>query len=196
MADSGQFWLAFSAISQAVAAFATFLAVAASLWIALSERRPRLRVGARLMAALGGTLPTELDVIQISVVNIGQRQAKITSIGWRVGWLDRGPKWLKRTYLIQMFGDLPWSQDPPYDLPPSERANSFISAGSYLADLNKGDNPFKLRKLPLLNRSLVPRIRVDVFTAEGHRFSAKADNRLAQSLVAGRLIEPESKKAS
>ena len=84
------FWTKVAAISQAVAALGTFIAVGVSLWLATYGRRPKLKltVGERLI--FGGGEDTG-RLLMFSVVNASERPVFIRGIGWRTGWLRWGP---------------------------------------------------------------------------------------------------------
>lgn len=99
--DAATWWTAFGAIAQAVGSIATFAAVALSLWIIMSERAMQAQgtAGIRVMFAGDGT--PGIYMVGIEVLNVGVRAFHVSSVGWRTGWLSRGPKALQYRFAVQ-----------------------------------------------------------------------------------------------
>jgi hypothetical protein len=99
--DAIEWWTAFGAIAQAAGAAATFAAVVVSLWIVVSDRAMRARGSAGIRVSFAGDGTPGIYMVGIEVLNAGTRSFHVSSVGWRTGWLRRGPKALSYQYAIQ-----------------------------------------------------------------------------------------------
>lgn len=90
-------------MGQIAGAGATFAAVVTSLWIALSERRPRVALSIQQWLFIGDDLDD--DQIGFRVTNQGLQPISVTSYGWTVG------RFRKRHAVINH------SQDHPFQPP-------------------------------------------------------------------------------
>lgn len=187
MADQILFWTQVSAIGQVAGALATAAAVIVSLWIVLSDRTPRIKVTAGIRMVLGGGAPA-LDVMTFTLTNVGTRTASIGGVGWRMGWLPFGPKWLKYSHGVQMLGPpvtMAGSAVPPFQLPPGERKAIHVLLDYYEA--HKRNDDMFVRKIPF---SKLPKpgnihLWIEVIGA-GTKF-VKVEKPLAKFLATGKL---------
>lgn len=99
--DAVTWWSAFGGIAQAAGAVATFAAVVVSLWIALSGRALKARGSAGIRVHFIGDGTPGTYTVGIEVENIGLRPFHVSSVGWRTGWMQRGPKALRYRFAIQ-----------------------------------------------------------------------------------------------
>lgn len=99
--DAVTWWTAFGAIAQAIGAFATFAAVAVSLWVVLSERAMKAQGSAGIRVSFIGDGTPGTYLVGIEVMNIGVRPFHVGSVGWRTGWISRGPQAFAFRYAIQ-----------------------------------------------------------------------------------------------
>jgi len=176
------FWTIAAALGQIAGAIATFAAVGVSLWIVISERREKIKlsVGERAIVGAG----TKIDVIAFQITNVGHRPVRINSFGWRVGWLPRGPTWLRYEWAFQTPGNLPVSDNPPIDVLPGRSASMFIELDPFLTRASAKDGDlFGPRQVPLLGRCLPP-IYGCAYTAMGSSYSSKVEIALARQLAA------------
>ena len=183
MEDPIVFWTRLTAIGQLAAATATFAAVAVSLWITLSARRPNVKLSAN-MSKLMGAGDADMDVIAFDVINCGQQLVQINSIGWRTGWFRRGPKWFKRQPAIQVAGGLPYGNNPPFELAPGQKGNVIVSLHSFVeADCSERSFQYFRRKLPLMNKYIGANIYATVSLASGKTVMARPSKSLARFLI-------------
>lgn len=136
--DSVVWWTAFGAIAQALGALATFAAVTVSLWVVLSERsmRGRASSGIRVMFAGDGT--PGIYMVAIETLNTGLRPFQVTSVGWRTGWLSRGPKSLRYRFAIQNTSMMLHQRPGPHIVEPG-RNEAFYSRVSDMKQHGRGD---------------------------------------------------------
>lgn len=124
------FWEKVAALGQVAGAIATFAAVCVSLWLARSERRAHVRARAGLRMIFAGDGSPFEDVISVQVTNHSLRSARISSVGWRTGWMKYGPRWLAFQHAVQKF-DRPISSisspRPPFDLGPGQEVTFYLS---------------------------------------------------------------------
>jgi len=67
---------------------------------------------------------TAPDYVQINIVNKGLRPAKVTGVGWRIGFF-------KKVHLVQLFGDMN-SEKLPKMLNEGEEANLLVKFNNFL----------------------------------------------------------------
>ncbi len=135
--DQTLYWTQIGAIGQIAGSVATLAAVIVSLWIVHSERKEniRLTVGERLI--IPGDINGPITMIAFSVVNMGLNPVRINSFGWEVGWLQRGPKNLKKRYAIQTGGGGKPGKDPPFDVNPGHSETFFVSGTHFYDNIKK-----------------------------------------------------------
>lgn len=183
MTEQELFWTKLAAIGQLLGAVATFAAVVVSLWIALSERRPKLKVKAGERLTIGGGLP-EQRLLMISITNVGQRVAQVRTVGWQSGhWPWQWPNFLRRQNAVQMPGDTGLGQDPPFVIEPGQEISVYLDLDHYLARIKEQDrDPMFSRTWPLLG--LIPaKAWVLAATAEGRTARGPVEKPLMRLLV-------------
>ena len=97
-------WAATAALGQMLGAFATFLAVAVSLWIVRTDRSLSGRGSAKILVTFVGDGSPGVYHVGSVVENSGIRDFLVLSISWKIGWLRKGPKKLAYAYAIQTSG--------------------------------------------------------------------------------------------
>lgn len=132
MIEAELFWTKWAAIGQLLGAGATFMAVAASLWIALYGLRPKLKLRAQEWTILGSGTADDEQVFAFQIANVGERPIQVRSFG-KTGWLGFGPAWLRRQYAMQNFNSVLWTTAPPFDLQPGTEVSSHVYMHHLLA---------------------------------------------------------------
>jgi hypothetical protein len=148
--DETLFWTKVAALGQVGGAVATFAAVVVALWIARSERRAHIKAHAGLRITFAGDGSPFEDAISIGITNDGLRSVRISSIGWRTGWLRHGPKWLKFQYAYQKFDhpvSLMTGPGPPFDLGPGQERTLLLPTSTHQERTELRDTFFN-RRLP------------------------------------------------
>jgi hypothetical protein len=117
-------WKFINTFAPWLSAIGTIAAVWVSLYLARQERM-KLYVGAghRLIFTPGQKGPHS-EYIVIHIVNIGNREAQITNIGWKVGFFKK-----QRQYAIQVIEPDGLSSPLPVLLRYGEQANYYIPLG-------------------------------------------------------------------
>lgn len=178
-------WTAFGAIAQAAGAIATFAAVAVSLWIALSDRRPKLRVVAGLRLHIADGVAVE-DLIAIVVENVGNRTVQISNIGWRAGWSRWGPDWMRYSNAVQTTS--PGSPTPPLPIAVGDRAMFFVTVPHFLNAEGGKRAEFFGRKLPWRRQVMPANVKAMVCVVGASRdFFYPVEVKLAKFMVSGEL---------
>jgi hypothetical protein len=149
--DPVTWWTAFGAIAQAIGAVATFAAVAVSLWIVASERAMKAQASAGIRVQFAGDGTPGIYMVGIEVINVGVRPFHVTSVGWRTGWLRRGPKALTHRYAIQNMNIMLNQRPAPHIVEPG-RSEGFYVAIADMKGVNAEEsrNEMFVRKLPLI----------------------------------------------
>lgn len=111
-------WTEFGAIAQALGALATFAAVLVSLWIVRSERQLRAKATAGIRIIFMGDGSPGVYLVGVSILNTGMRPVRVTSTGWRTGWLPRGPKAMRYRFAMQNTSLLQHGKSPPFVIEP------------------------------------------------------------------------------
>lgn len=180
MSYDAAWWAAFGAIAQAIAAFATLLAVAISLWVVLSERavRPRVTAGIRVQFIGDGTPGTYM--VGIEVLNAGLRPFEVSSVGWRTGWLPRGPQALRYRYALQSTSLMLHQRAPPHIVEPGRNEGFYTKVADMKANSqDEARRELFQRRVPLLGFAPI----WAMVNITGQRSAvAKADKELAKFL--------------
>lgn len=195
--DSLLLWAKVGAIGQVAAAVATFAAVCVSLWLAHSERRANIKVRAGLRFQFAGDGSPFEDVISIQITNYGLRPVRISSVGWRTGWLRYGPKWLAFQHAIQQF-DRPVSamSSPtlPFDLGPGQEMTLYIPPEPFKKD-GETRIAFFNRRIPLRKGPSPTKVCVVVFAVASKAVVTRVERGLEKFLATG-VIENGAEKAN
>jgi hypothetical protein len=188
--DESLFWAQVAAIGQVAGAAATFAAVLVSLWIAHSERRAHIkaRCGLRL-SVIGDGSPFE-DVIQMVITNYGLRAVRVSSIGWRTGWIAFGPKWLKFQHAMQKF-DHPISAMsltviPPFDLAPGQEVSMTLLPEPFTkaTELRK---EFFNREMPITKKLIATKVCLMVSLVAAKAVTTRVEKNLEHFLASGEI---------
>lgn len=185
------YWVKFGAISQALAAFATFCAIAVSLWIAIYGLRPKLKLDAAIVKIYGPGPFEEEPLLRFKLANVGERRVQVLSFGYRTGWLPFGPKFLKYKYAIQKFDvailDAP---SPPYVIEPGEERMNFAVKELLMeySGERKGSDCLFSRVYPLLGQRRTRGI-VIANLAGGRTIHGKLEPKLIEELAAAEAAD-------
>lgn len=183
MNDPIIFWTKFGAIAQALGAVGTFLAVVTSLYLAISNGRPRLRlrIGERTIIGDGVEYPR---LLMFEVANAGDRPVQIRGLSWETGWLRWGPSPIKRIKAIQFTGHVGIQcADPPYQVEPGMSVASYAILDNVLVYARERKlSPLFSRDWPLIGRRKT-RIRGYAYTADGFTIRISPEPTLVEMLV-------------
>ncbi len=190
MQNSVLFWTAFAAIGQAVGAIATASAVIVSLWIALSERKAKIKVQAGLRLIIAGDGSPATDTISISVTNEGMRRVRVSSIGWRTGWFRFGPSWLKQQFAFQNPTDIVGSSNPPFDLDPGQEKTILLNVTAFAnANADRMRIQFFNRKFPFRDNPVPAKVDVVVSLVAAKAVFARVERGLEWYLAKGKFMK-------
>lgn len=112
-------WQFINTFAPWLSAIGTLSAVVISLYLATKDRRITLKVDASLKTLIQTGVRSQ-DFATISVVNVGRREATITGIGWKIGFI-------RKTNLFQVPGAPLYSAQLPSKLHDGESASYFMS---------------------------------------------------------------------
>jgi len=185
--DQTVLWTEVGAFAQVAAAVATFAAVCVSLWLARSERRANVKVRAGLRLMFAGDGSAFEDVISIVITNFGMRAVRISSMGWRTGWLRRGPKWLGFQYAVQKLDhrtSMLNSPALPFDLGPGQETTLYLSPDPFRNGGELRGNFFN-RHFPWRRKPSPAKICVIVFLVAAKNVVTRAERGLERFLATG-----------
>jgi hypothetical protein len=144
-------WTAFGAIAQAAGALATFAAVVVSLWIALSGRALKARGSAGIRVHFIGDGTPGTYTVGIEVLNIGLRPFHVNSVGWRTGWMQRGPEPLRYRFALQNTSMMLNQRPGPHIVDPGRNEGWYtLVADMKGANSEESRSELFVRKLPIL----------------------------------------------
>lgn len=166
-------WEFINSFSPWLSAFGTIAAVIVALYLARIDKRVRLEVsaGIRLMVTPGVSGPHP-EYLVIRIVNIGHREAQITNIGWKVGFL-------KKKLAVQTTIKDGLSSDLPVRLKDGQEASYYIPLNERTNWLKGFVHDFLPNKFRLRSRF----IRVTVHTSIGKSFETKIEKGLRNRLI-------------
>ncbi len=152
--DAVTWWTAFGAVAQAIGAVATFAAVAVSLWVVISERTMKARGSAGIRISFVGDESPGIYMVGIEVLNVGVRPFHVSSVGWRTGWLTRGPKALQYRFAIQNTSVMLNQRPGPHIVEPG-RNEGFYTNVADMKSANHEESRTEMfrRKLPILGEA-------------------------------------------
>lgn len=168
--ETVHFWTFVNGFASWLSALGTLAAVTISLVLAFRRGLPRLRARAGLRVMVGGNLPS--DFLLIEVTNVGHRKATVTDLGWKVGFLG------KRYALL---GEAPcsWASVLPTDLEYGQQARYLFHMRpdsewlrQFVSEFLSGVSAFAFRS-----------IKVQVFTSVGGTFTARIEKELRDRLL-------------
>lgn len=164
-------------------AAATLLAVLASLLIAFRTRKPRLRLRVYVSRMFGAGANPEHGFLTFSVVNAGERPVYLRGLGWRTGWLRRGPKFLRRLSAVQIMG-APMGLEPPFEIDAGQEVSSYAPLDQMIAFAReRHTDPLFTRDLPFgLGRRAI-RVQAYAYTADGHEVRVRPEKSLLDRLA-------------
>ncbi len=167
-----EWWDLVNGLANWLAALGTIGAVIVALYLARAQSRIRLKVEASSVLVLNpGQTGTPPGYCQVSVTNKSQRVARVTQIGWRVGFF-------RKQYMVQLF-DGSMSSKLPIDLTDGQEARWLIPYADKQSWLEKFSEDFLLPHW----RIKLPTVRVLVFTSLGGNFDAKLNHSLTKRLA-------------
>ena len=157
-----------------LAGVGTLAAVITSLWLARRSNIIKLGVRASHVSLITQGEKEAPDYVHINIVNKGQRPAKITGVGWRLGIF-------KKIHLFQLFGDMN-SDKLPKMLNEGEEANLFLKFHENFDDEDWIKIFPQKALLPNYNMKL-KNMKVIVFTSVGQSFKKKIEKSLKNALI-------------
>ena len=175
------------ALAQVAGSLATFGAVVVALRLARQERTIRLRVTAGFRTIISQVV--EIQVLAVTVENVGHRAAKIELFGWTTGYVRKWIKFPKRFALqscIQM-QDYNWAINErfPWTLEPGQSKSTFIRRTEFVEGFSKHSNGDLFRKLPFAKRWVLFRHRVGVGVAtHPQMYFGKVEDSVSSTLEA------------
>ena len=144
-------WAAFGAVAQAIGSLATFAAVAVSLWVVLSERAMRAKGSAGLHLTFAGDGTPGVYVVGIEVLNAGFRPFHVSSVGWRTGWLPKGPANLAHRFAIQNLSVAMNPRSWPCTVEPGHKEGFYTRVSDFQsANAHRSRTEMFRRRVPLL----------------------------------------------
>ena len=151
-----EWWTAFGAFAQAAGALATFAAVAVSLWVVLSERAMRAQASAGIKVMFAGDGTPGVYMVGIDILNIGVRPFHVSSVGWRTGWLSRGPKALHFRHAIQNPSMMLNPAPGPHIVEPGRNQGFYTKVGDMKsADAEASRTEMFARRVPILGEASI-----------------------------------------
>ena len=162
-----------------LAGIGTLSAVIVSLYLARRESSTSIKVSAGHRILVTPGQKAKPDYCTIRIVNVGFRPAKITGVGWKVGFL-------KKKYGIQTVHGNSLSSQMPVKLEHGDEATyfiDFVGDGTYPNWIDEFAKDF-LGKTPRLN-SLT--LKVQAFTSVGKTFEKHIEKGLRQRLIEAAL---------
>jgi hypothetical protein len=201
IAESTLFWTQVAAIGQVLGAFATAAAVIVSLVIVMSQRRIVLDMKVGIRSIFDDTTKVATDLILWEITNTGQREVRLSSVGWRTGLISGrfhrwAPDFLKAQWAVQRLSNDPACGRLPFDLMPGKNIHFFIELGVFENAIKDMRSDFFLRKLPWLDRVIGTRIQGSVSTVGGPTLYASVEKPLANYFRTGQHDGFEAKIAA
>lgn len=151
--DDVTWWTAFGAIAQAIGALATFAAVAVSLWIVLSERTMKASGQAGIWISFMGDGTPGIYMVAIRVLNVGIRAFEVNSVGWRTGWMARGPEALTYRHAIQNTGLMIGQQHGARIVEPGRDTGYYTPIADMKINGDEARRDLFVRRLPFLGEA-------------------------------------------
>ena len=149
--DAATWWTAFGAIAQAIGAMATFLAVATSLWVVLSERAMKCKGSAGIRLMFAGDGSPGIYLVGIEALNVGVRPFHVGSVGWRTGWLPHWPKALSYRYAILNTDQSINNRTSPLVVEPGRSEAFYVKIADMKgANSEESRNELFTRRLPII----------------------------------------------
>lgn len=141
----------------------------------------------RLIIAGDGSPAT--DVISISVTNVGLRGVRVSSIGWRTGWLRFGPSWLKQQFALQNPTNVLGSSNPPFDLEPGQEKTVLLDVAVFADGINDETRvEFFNRKLPFIRNPVPAKVHVIVSLVAAKSVFSRVEKELEWHLAKGECM--------
>ena len=198
IAETTLLWTQIAAIGQVVGALATAGAVIVSLAIVMSQRRIALDVKVGIRSIFDHTSKTATDVISWRITNTGQREVRISNIGWRTGLISGrlhrwAPDFLKAQWAEQVLSTDPACGRLPFDLLPGKDVHFFVDLSLFENATTQMRDDFFRRKLPWLGHIVETRIQGSVSTVGRPTFFTSIEKPLANYFRAGQYDSLKAK---
>lgn len=150
----------------------TLLVVIVSLYLARRDRQIRLEIRATIMKVYG-IFETDIDVVSITITNLGFRTAAITGVWWSIGLLRKHP-------CFQVF--------PQYDeyhnaVRPKITDGEQVEYIIKLSDFDKNLDIFGEILSKLFLRFSIWTMKIVVFTTTGKYFKSRLSKPLRRHLL-------------
>src|SRR5687767_10569101 len=112
---TGSQWAFINTFAPWLSALGTLCAVTVSLWLARRASTPRARAAVGIVYIFNTPMGTQ-ELLSFSLVNRGDRPITVSSIGWEYGFVNWGPKCIRKHRLVQMHGGNPYDSKMPITL--------------------------------------------------------------------------------
>lgn len=169
--SSVETWEFINSFAPWFSAFGTLAAVVVSLKLATRDRNIRLRVSAGHRLLITPGVDERPEYLCIHVVNLGHRDAQLTSIGWKAGIFNK-------RYAVQTLTPDGISSSVPIRLKDGEEAKYFISLqNDWLSEFSEE----MLSPWPLVQKYF---LKVQVFTSLGEVFESLIETNLRKKIPA------------
>ena len=153
----------------------TIAAVITSLFLAMRDRRIRLRVNAGIRVIVEhGNPQFRQEIVFLSVTNVGHRSARVTTFYWRCGFLPRN-------LFIQLSPDNPYSTRLPKELQDGEEAIWQIPTGQFVEKIEAFLHGWLAQRFPAV---YVKTLKIGVPTSTGAKAERLAEKPLREWYLA------------
>lgn len=201
LAETTLLWTQIAAVGQVAGALATAVAVIVSLGIVMSQRRIALDVKVGIRSIFDDATKVATDLILWEITNTGQREVRLSSVGWRTGLISGrlhrwAPDFLKAQWAMQRLSTDPACGRLPFDLMPGKNIHFFIELGVFENAISEMRNDFFRRKVPWLGHVVRTRIQGSVSTVGGPTLYTSVEKPLANYFRTGQHNGFEAKIAA
>ena len=166
-------WVFINTFAPWLAALGTITVVIVTLYFARRDKRIRLEVSAGVrLTVTPGVNEKYPEYLQIRIVNMGHREAQVTSIGWKIGLF-------KKKLAVQITIKDGLSSDIPVRLKDGEEASYYIPIDDDTEWIQGFANDFLNRNIKFRSRF----ISVCAYTSVGSSFESRIEKGLRDKLI-------------
>ncbi len=175
-------WKFINTFAPWLSAIGTLIAVIVTIYLSRKDKTVKLKVGAGVRMMIGDDFMGEPKYLTIYITNVGLRETKVTSIGWKVGYF-------KKQYAVQGVINDGFSSKLPIKLNDGEEAHYHIPLDKATNWIDKFVQQF------LINRSKISFkfIKIQVFVSTGDKFESRIENNLKEKLLESYLLKKRNR---